>query len=131
MEMPGPPVSSDSSPRRRVSSRQPFILSGKNRFNFIAVRLTHARSRFTDRIQPWVHYVPVQIDLSDLWDAFSFFRGDLNDDLGHDNLAKKIGAQGREWSLNFWRHEDLVAYNFRSVFVAIYLAVWNIDIHAA
>ncbi|KIK70041.1 glycosyltransferase family 90 protein [Collybiopsis luxurians FD-317 M1] len=68
---------------------------------------------FTDRIQPWVQYVPVQIDLSDLWDSFTFFRGDLNGNLGHDDLAKKIGAQGREWSLEFWRYKDLVAYNFR------------------
>ncbi|KAF9078042.1 hypothetical protein BDP27DRAFT_1310663 [Rhodocollybia butyracea] len=68
---------------------------------------------FTDRLQPWVHYVPVQIDLSDLWDSFAFFRGDLNGKHGHDDLAKKIGAQGRDWSLNYWREEDLVAYNFR------------------
>ncbi|KAJ3855117.1 glycosyl transferase family 90-domain-containing protein [Lentinula lateritia] len=68
---------------------------------------------FTDRIQPWVHYVPVQIDLSDLWDAFSFFRGDLNGDFGHDDLAQKIGEAGRVWSHTFWRQEDLVAYNFR------------------
>ncbi|KAJ3990207.1 glycosyl transferase family 90-domain-containing protein [Lentinula detonsa] len=68
---------------------------------------------FTDRIQPWVHYVPVQIDLSDLWDSFAFFRGDLNGDFGHDDLAKKIGEAGRVWSHTFWRKEDIVAYNFR------------------
>ncbi|KAJ3774584.1 glycosyl transferase family 90-domain-containing protein [Lentinula raphanica] len=68
---------------------------------------------FTDRIQPWVHYVPVQIDLSDLWDTFTFFRGDLNGDHGHDELAKKIGEAGSVWSQTFWRQEDLIAYNFR------------------
>ena len=27
---------------------------------------------WTDRIQPWVHYVPIQMDYSDLYDALSF-----------------------------------------------------------
>jgi len=27
---------------------------------------------WTDRIQPWVHYVPVQVDYSDLYDALRF-----------------------------------------------------------
>ncbi|KAL0566580.1 hypothetical protein V5O48_015425 [Marasmius crinis-equi] len=68
---------------------------------------------YSDRIQPWVHYVPVQVDLSDLYDALMFFRGDGNGDGGHEDLAKKIGAQGREWSKAYWRKEDLTAYFFR------------------
>ncbi|KAG7096513.1 hypothetical protein E1B28_003942 [Marasmius oreades] len=78
---------------------------------------------WTDRIQPWVHYVPVQVDFSDLWDIFVFFRGviGLGDSSGdeegasgaHDELAKEIGDHGYEWSRAFWRREDMVAYNFR------------------
>ncbi|KAG6861171.1 hypothetical protein C0995_002978 [Termitomyces sp. Mi166 len=68
---------------------------------------------FTDRIAPWVHYVPVQADLSDLADSLTFFRGDPNGDGAHDALAQKIAMAGREWSLNFWRKEDLTAYMFR------------------
>ncbi|KAG5733417.1 hypothetical protein E4T56_gene4120, partial [Termitomyces sp. T112] len=33
---------------------------------------------FTDRIAPWIHYIPVQVDLSDLADSLTFFRGDPN-----------------------------------------------------
>ncbi|KAF8880624.1 glycosyltransferase family 90 protein [Infundibulicybe gibba] len=68
---------------------------------------------FTDRIAPWVHYVPVQIDLSDLYDSLLFFRGDLNGENAHDDLAKRIAYAGREWSQKFWRKEDLTAYMFR------------------
>lgn len=31
--------------------------------------------RCFDRIEPWVHYVPVQADYSDVYDALIFFRG--------------------------------------------------------
>ncbi|KAF7973136.1 hypothetical protein HWV62_16184 [Athelia sp. TMB] len=68
---------------------------------------------FAGRIQEYVHYIPIQMDYSDLHDALMFFRGDLNGDFGHDDLAEKIAEQGREWALNFWRKEDLTAYMFR------------------
>jgi len=71
--------------------------------------------RFTDRLAPWVHYVPIQVNYSDLYDALVFFRGDLAGRGAHEKLAAKIAREGREWSLNFWREEDMVAYLFRYV----------------
>ncbi|KAG2068523.1 hypothetical protein BDR04DRAFT_1208651 [Suillus decipiens] len=68
---------------------------------------------FMDRVAPWVHYVPVQIDLSDLYDTLTFFRGGLQGEGAHEDLAKKIAAAGREWSQIYWRKEDLTAYMFR------------------
>ncbi|GLB41254.1 putative glycosyltransferase family 90 protein [Lyophyllum shimeji] len=68
---------------------------------------------FTDRIAPWVHYIPVQVDLSDVFDSLMFFRGDLNGEGAHEDLARKIALAGRQWSLQFWRKEDLTAYMFR------------------
>lgn len=80
---------------------------------------------------PWVHFVPIQNDLSDLYDALVFFRGDTmtwhqdgtgsaNDTRGerervgrHDKMAKNIAMQGRKWSKTFWRREDMTAYIFR------------------
>ncbi len=70
-------------------------------------------SRFANRVQPWVHYVPIQIDLTDLHDVFIFFRGDGNGEGAHENLARKIAVAGREWSKSFWRKEDLIAYMYR------------------
>jgi len=68
---------------------------------------------FGDRIMPWVHYVPIQMDFSDLYDALVFFRGDVRGDGAHDDLAERIAAAGAEWSRRFWRREDMVAYMFR------------------
>jgi len=71
--------------------------------------------RFTERLAPWVHYVPIQSDYSDLYDTLVFFRGDLAGRGAHEELAAKIAKEGREWSLAFWREEDMVAYLFRCV----------------
>jgi hypothetical protein len=32
----------------------------------------HAAEWWTDRMQAWVHYVPIQLDYSDLYDAIAF-----------------------------------------------------------
>ncbi|PBK80584.1 hypothetical protein ARMGADRAFT_949531 [Armillaria gallica] len=68
---------------------------------------------FTDRLMPWVHYIPIQVDYSDLWDTLVFFRGDLKGDNNHEDLARKIASAGRDWSRTFWRKEDMTAYNYR------------------
>ncbi|KAE9390087.1 hypothetical protein BT96DRAFT_946375 [Gymnopus androsaceus JB14] len=67
----------------------------------------------THRVAPWVHYIPVQVDLSDLYDSLIFFRGDANGDGAHEELARQIALQGRAWSKTFWRKEDIIAYFYR------------------
>ncbi|KII83965.1 glycosyltransferase family 90 protein [Plicaturopsis crispa FD-325 SS-3] len=81
--------------------------------NALVFKATVYPEWFTDRIMPWVHYVPVQLDYSDLHDALGFFRGDLNGEGAHDDMARKIATAGRVWSKTFWRKEDLTAYQFR------------------
>lgn len=73
-----------------------------------------------------MHYVPVQVDLSDLYDALLFFRGDGNGEGAHEYLARKIALSGRQWSKKFWRKEDLVSYMFRYV-AALGLSVGGIN----
>ncbi|KAJ7178854.1 glycosyl transferase family 90-domain-containing protein [Mycena crocata] len=68
---------------------------------------------FTDRLVPWVHYVPIQNSYADLLDALVFFRGDPAGKGAHDDMARRIAAAGREWSRRHWRKEDLVAYMYR------------------
>ncbi|KAG9051021.1 Glycosyltransferase Family 90 domain containing protein [Tulasnella sp. UAMH 9824] len=68
---------------------------------------------YTDRIQPWVHYIPIKNDFTDLYDVFTFFHGDVDGKNSHDDIAERIARQGKEWSLSFWRKEDMVAYTFR------------------
>ncbi|KLT40244.1 hypothetical protein CC85DRAFT_249776 [Cutaneotrichosporon oleaginosum] len=68
---------------------------------------------YNDRIQPWVHYVPVKLDYSDLRDALAFFAGDEHGEGGRDDLAENIGMAGREWAETFYRKQDMIAYVFR------------------
>lgn len=64
---------------------------------------------WNDRVQPWLHYVPVKVDYSDLYDIVAFFRGDDEQGItGEDALAKMIAANGRNWSSKHWRKEDMV-----------------------
>ncbi|RSH90840.1 Glycosyltransferase 90 protein [Saitozyma podzolica] len=66
-----------------------------------------------DVMQAWVHYVPIQLDYSDLYDAIAFFRGDLSGQGGESALAKEIADAGRAWSNANWRRADMTAYAFR------------------
>jgi len=84
--------------------------------NSLVLKSTIFPEWYTERIMPWVHYVPVQIDYSDLYDILAFFRGSLSLDgsaEGHDRLAEKIASAGKAWSATFWRKEDMTAYMFR------------------
>ncbi|KZO93944.1 glycosyltransferase family 90 protein, partial [Calocera viscosa TUFC12733] len=83
--------------------------------NSVVLKSTVFSEWYTDRIQPWVHYVPLQVDLSDLYDVLTFFRGDVarGGRGAHDEVAQKLAGQGREWARTHWRREDMVAYTFR------------------
>ncbi|KAI6104130.1 glycosyl transferase family 90-domain-containing protein [Pisolithus sp. B1] len=74
--------------------------------NSLVFKATIFPEWYTSRIAPWVHYVPIQISYTDLYDAVAFFRA-------HDNLAKHIAMEGRAWSMRFWREEDMSAYLYR------------------
>lgn len=76
---------------------------------------SYHRRRWQERVQPWVHYIPIQNDLSDLWDALTFFRGGPGGTGAHEDLARKIAEEGRRWSKRFWREEDMTAYMYRFV----------------
>jgi len=56
--------------------------------------------------------VPIKVDYSDLYDVMAFFRGrpGYEQSEGHEYLAKKIGAAGKDWAKHHWREEDMAAY---------------------
>ncbi|KAJ7596234.1 glycosyl transferase family 90-domain-containing protein [Mycena floridula] len=93
--------------------------------NSVVFKSTIYPEWYMERIAPWLHYVPVQLDLSDLHDALVFFRGDINGKGAHEDLARKIAKEGRQWSKTFWRREDLVAYFFRLILE--YARVMSLD----
>ncbi|KAG1896164.1 uncharacterized protein F5891DRAFT_1055434 [Suillus fuscotomentosus] len=43
--------------------------------NLVQFKSTVYPEWFTHRIAPWVHYIPIQTDYSDLYDAFPLFCG--------------------------------------------------------
>jgi hypothetical protein len=65
---------------------------------------------FLSRLIPYYHYVPIQIDYSDLYDTLAFFSGTPDGIPGHDKLAEKIGSHGHEFTANHWRVEDMQVY---------------------
>lgn len=70
----------------------------------------------SDWLTPWVHYVPVQIDYSDLYDTMSFFVGPPDaKGAGNDDLAKEIAANAKKFTTELWRWEDMQAYMFRFI----------------
>ncbi|EJT98346.1 hypothetical protein DACRYDRAFT_110788 [Dacryopinax primogenitus] len=81
----------------------------------LVLKTTAFEEWYGERIQPWLHYVPVQLDLSDLYDVLSFFRGDVaNGGEGeHDELAQEIAGAGKDWAGRYWRREDMTAYIYR------------------
>ncbi|KAK0204215.1 hypothetical protein DFS33DRAFT_1384472 [Desarmillaria ectypa] len=91
------------------SGRLKWLLS----FHALNFKSTVYPERFTDRLMPWVHYIPIHVDYSDLRDILVFFHDDLKGDNNHQDLARKIASAGRDWSRTFWRKEDMTAYNHR------------------
>ncbi|GAA5833820.1 hypothetical protein JCM11251_005974 [Rhodosporidiobolus azoricus] len=83
--------------------------------NQLPFKATIYEEWYTSRIQPWVHYIPVRMDYSDLYNLLSFFDGDLTPERKghHDKLAEEIAHAGKEWAETHWREVDMQAYVFR------------------
>ncbi|KDN42124.1 hypothetical protein RSAG8_06982, partial [Rhizoctonia solani AG-8 WAC10335] len=67
----------------------------------------------SDWLIPYYHYVPIQVDYSDLYDTVAFFSGTPDGLPGHDDLAEKIGAQAHRFAAEQWRTEDMQVYVYR------------------
>ncbi|KAI5481256.1 hypothetical protein MNV49_004876 [Pseudohyphozyma bogoriensis] len=83
--------------------------------NQVVLKSTRYPEWYVGRIQPWLHYVPVRQDYSDLYNIMAFFDGGLGPDREghHDDLAEEIATAGREWAETNWRIIDIKAYLFR------------------
>ncbi|KAK2464643.1 hypothetical protein APHAL10511_003336 [Amanita phalloides] len=64
--------------------------------NALVFKATAYPEWWLDRIQPWVHYVPIQVDYSDLYDALVFFRGGF--EVGGSGFEEGViqGVDGEE-----------------------------------
>ncbi|GAA5896669.1 hypothetical protein JCM6882_005755 [Rhodosporidiobolus microsporus] len=83
--------------------------------NQLPLKATIYEEWYTNRIQPWVHYIPLRMDYSDLYNLLAFFDGDLSAERKghHDKLAEEIAMAGKEWAETHWRTVDMQAYVFR------------------
>ncbi|GAA6056634.1 hypothetical protein JCM3770_006321 [Rhodotorula araucariae] len=80
--------------------------------NSLVLKSTAFPEWYSDRIQPWVHYVPLKTDYTDLYPILAFFKG-VDGRGGHDELAETIAMAGRRWAEDNWRWVDMQAYLFR------------------
>jgi len=68
----------------------------------------HHATRRADPIQP------IQPSYSELYLVMSFFVGvPGSPSTGHDELAREIAENGRKFTLEHWRWEDMQSYMFR------------------
>ncbi|KAH8822101.1 glycosyltransferase family 90 protein [Xylogone sp. PMI_703] len=78
------------------------------------------RTWYDERLQPWLHYVPVDARLgSGFWAVVEFLagrtrgtKGDVVDSDG-EIIAMEIAEQGRKWAQRALRKQDMQIYMFR------------------
>ncbi|GAA5952384.1 hypothetical protein JCM3765_001956 [Sporobolomyces pararoseus] len=81
--------------------------------NSLVLKSTIFPEWYSDMIQPWVHYIPISTDYKDLWTVMAFFKGDQNGKGNHDQMAKEIAYNGKEWTEKHWRWVDMEIYMWR------------------
>jgi hypothetical protein len=73
-------------------------------------------------LTPWVHYVPVATDLSDLAEVVAFLQE-------HDELARRIGAEAQAFARLHLSRDSLLAYHHQLLLG--YAAIYRPDHRAA
>ena len=69
----------------------------------ILLQETEYLYHFSQRLKPWVHYVPISFMASDLVEKVEWLRA-------HDDMARQIARNGRMFALSYLRLEDYYCY---------------------
>lgn len=64
------------------------------------------------RLTPWVHFIPLDITLKDLWYTAAYFMGFAEAE-PHDEEGERIASEGRDWADRMLRKEDMLLYAHR------------------
>jgi hypothetical protein len=64
------------------------------------------------RLMPWVHFIPLDITLRDLWHIMAYFLG-FQQTQAHDFEGERIATEGRLWAEKVLRKEDMLLYVHR------------------
>jgi hypothetical protein len=84
--------------------------------NGVVLKSTIFPEWYQERIIPWVHYVPIKVDYTDLYDVMAFFIGNPETGEGaHESMAQRIAEQGKQFAKQHWRRADMAAYMFRLI----------------
>lgn len=91
----------------------------------VPIKATLFSERYDSRLVPWYHFVPMQNSFVDLYGILEYFMGRIgrdeprNDDGtiymegGHDEQARKIAMQGKEWAEKVLRRQNMLVYLLR------------------
>ncbi|KHN97332.1 Lipopolysaccharide-modifying protein [Metarhizium album ARSEF 1941] len=78
----------------------------------LPIKSTIFREWHDSRLVPWKHFVPMDNRFTDYYGIMEFFRG-YRDRGAHDEAARKIAMEGKEWAERVLRKEDMRIYMLR------------------
>lgn len=84
----------------------------------LPIKATIYREWHDSRLVAWKHFIPMDNRFTDYYGILEYFRGFEGLDgsqkvPGHDEAAKKIAYDGRDWAEKVLRKEDMQIYVFR------------------
>lgn len=82
------------------------------RSNSAPMKATIFKEWHDSRLASWVHFIPLDITLRDLWSTMAYFLG-FGGDAGHDEAGERIATEGRLWAEKVLRKEDMLLYAHR------------------
>ena len=74
--------------------------------NSLVFKVTLSSELMDNWLKPYVHYIPVEMDLSDLGKKVEWA-------IKHDDLARKIAENGRDFVKNHLKRSDFDCYMSR------------------
>ena len=102
----------------------PFLKS-----NSLPIKSSLAREWWDSRVTAWLHFVPLDIRLTEAWSLLAYFVGWKDDSSAagdtqwlmppHEREAERIAKEGREWANKALRKEDMEIYWFRLLYVSV------------
>jgi hypothetical protein len=82
------------------------------RSNSSPMKVTIFKEWHDSRLMPWVHFIPLDITLRDLWYTMAYFLG-FQGIQAHDSEGEQIATEGRLWAEKVLRKEDMLLYVHR------------------
>ena len=97
----------------------------------VVLKASVFRTWYDNRLWPWVHFVPMDNTFIDVYGIMEYFIGTDGYDqpqppqypgkrdeageenAGHDEIAKKISENAKEWAKKVLRKEDMLVYTYR------------------